>query len=137
MEEKGIVARDCLPPEPRCPPETTPGNGQRSAGLRRTIPCNYHFLLHVLNSFLTMAEITPAPLRVSLWKYQRPQRTRRSVVFSPNGSSMQACVNVLRVMRHDTNSRTVINTCISACGERGGNLAPCDDIWGQIPNRRV
>ena len=57
--------------------------------------------------------------------------------FSPSGSSMQACVIVLRVMRHDTNSRTVINTSISACGERGGNPAPCDDIWGQIPNRRV
>jgi hypothetical protein len=54
MEEKGFVARDCLPPEPRCPRQGTSaseaGSGQRqgggfsrqrAAGLRReTIPGN-------------------------------------------------------------------------------------------------
>jgi hypothetical protein len=38
MEEKGIVTRDCLPPEPRCP-GTTPSAAvvpwQCAAGLRR------------------------------------------------------------------------------------------------------
>ena len=48
------------------------------------------------------------PLRVSLWKYQRRQRTWRSLVFSPNGSFKPACVIMLSVMRHNTNSRTVI-----------------------------
>ena len=28
--------------------------------------------------------VYPTPLRVSLWKYQRCQRTRRIIVFSPN-----------------------------------------------------
>ena len=42
MEEKGIVARDCLPPEPRCPPprgtttakhqRPAAGSGQQAAG---------------------------------------------------------------------------------------------------------
>ena len=36
------------------------------------------------------------------------QRTRRSLVFSPNGNFTQAYVIVLRAMRHYTNSRTVI-----------------------------
>ena len=36
MEEKGIVATDCLPPEPRCPlpaPWWWCSSGQRAAGL--------------------------------------------------------------------------------------------------------
>ncbi|CAL8352096.1 unnamed protein product [Boreogadus saida] len=60
MEEKGFVARNCLPPEPRCPRQGTSaseaGSGQRqgggfsrqqAAGLRRdTIAGNNPFLLH-------------------------------------------------------------------------------------------
>ena len=44
MEDKGIVARDCLPTELRCLLPTAP-----PAGLRReTIPGNNLFLLHVM-----------------------------------------------------------------------------------------
>ena len=57
------------------------------------------------NSFSTMALNTSLVVKVG---YQRRQRTRRSLVFSPNGSFTQACVFVLHVMRHNTNSRTVI-----------------------------
>ena len=37
-------------------------------------------------------------------------------VFSPNGSLMEACVIVLSVMRHNTNSRTVIQITKNNCG---------------------
>ena len=77
MEEKGIVARDCLPPEPRCPlPDaeaTVPR--QRAAGLRReTITVNNH----------GQKSLSP-PCRSSVhvrlmwkWKNQRRLKTRRS-----------------------------------------------------------
>ena len=52
----------------------------------------------------------------SRWEvgYQRCQRTRLSLVFSPNRSFTQACVIVLRIMCLNTNSRlaTVIQITI-------------------------
>ena len=56
MEEKGIVARDCFPPEPCSPLQqgTLPSSEavvprQRGVGLRReTIAGNNPFLLHVV-----------------------------------------------------------------------------------------
>ena len=90
-------------------PLPLPGSGAQDGdnptmlpGIDGDNPGQHPFLLHVAvqsglqgvkakfpfspNSFSTMAEITP-PLRVSLWKdRQRCQSTRRSLVFSPNGS---------------------------------------------------
>ena len=98
MEEKWIVARGCFPglsparaqPAQGAPAGDNPGqraafSGQRGSGgqPRETIADNNPFLLHVA-----------VPHSVSLWKYQRPQRTRHSLVFSPNGfyGSLRYCV---------------------------------------------
>ena len=48
------------------------------------------------NSFSTIAEKTPTTSLVVEVVYKRRQRTRRSLVFSPNGRFTQACY-VLRV----------------------------------------
>jgi hypothetical protein len=90
MEEEGIVARNCLLPEPRCPllrdnrlgsgaavsglraavsGQRAAVSGQRAAGSAEAVVPN--FLSP--NSFSTKAEITPTT--VLLWKYQRRQKT--------------------------------------------------------------
>ena len=88
MEEKGIVARVCL--EHPC------SSGRQS--LSSLSP----------NSFSTMAGITPTTSLVVEVSHQSRQRTRGSLDFSPNGSFTQACVIGLRFMRHNTNSRIII-----------------------------
>ena len=85
------------------------------------------------------------------------QRTRRSLVFSPNGSFMQACIIVLHVMRHNTEqhlrysvsirthtcgARTVVAHWAKYSGQakqRKGEreVTWYDDIWGQIPNQPI
>ena len=135
MEEKGIVARDC------CPGFSLAwllGSGAPAAGLRgresqATIAGNNPFLLPVA--------VQSGPVEVG---YQRCLRTRRSLVFSPNGSITQACV-IVCVFTHTCGARTVVAHCLiggpNSLGgqsrERGVNLAPYDDTWDQIPNRRV
>ena len=47
-------------------------------GVKAKVPFPQFLLLHGRDN--------PTPLRVLLWKYQRRQRTRRIIVFSPNAN---------------------------------------------------
>ena len=140
---------------------------------RETIAGNNTFLLHVaVQSGLNHGRDNPlyesCVVKVATRDLREPDAVY--LVFTPNGSFTQACVIDLRVMRHYTNNRTVIqitNKCTilalqcvhsHTCGtrtvvadcliggpnslggpsrKRGGNLAPYDYTWSQIPNRRV
>ena len=71
---------------------------QRAAGSGETIPGNNYFHVVVQSGLQSQSHIpfpqflllhgrdNPTPLRVWLWKYQRLQRTRRIIEYSPNSS---------------------------------------------------
>ena len=127
IEEKGIVARYCclglspaggpLPagaPAGDNPGQRATGNRQRSAGSRAPVgsgaPAGH---VAVLNSFSTMAEITPTTSLV----VEIPENLREpDAVLSFHQMGDLCKLTLLRVMCHNTNSRTVVqitkNTCV-------------------------
>ena len=82
MEEKVIVARDCLPPEPRCPLPRDHRGGQSRATIPFSSMSRFMFFreskpkLISPNSFSTMAEITPTIHHVVIGRVVPRRRAR-------------------------------------------------------------
>ena len=140
MEEKGIVARDCLPPEPRCPlTRHHGGGGQRGSGGRQSRaqslspPCRGSCTSgsQSKSSFSPQFLVNHGwenRLLVTLWKYQRHQRTRRVIGYNTNSRTFiqitKKCRTVVAHCRPKFSGR--------AKQWRGGNISPYDNLRGKF-----
>ena len=150
---------------PRQPPPCHGQRGDNPGQQFLSLPCRGSVWTSRSQSQNSFPPIPSQPWAMATWKYQRRQRTRRIIIFSPNTSFLAVWC------RHDTNSRTVIqiikecSTALaynSVCNththgahtvahcligkptslggqsrERGGNLSPYYEIMEKIPNLHV